>query len=336
MMDQAGVLRTSVFALAAVFAATVLAEKETPPAAAAEGTPAAQEQTPQLGKIFEPLARVMFIQGVCEVNNPDVGEFKPAIENKAYPFGSVFRTGPGSSAILALSSQETVQLFDSTEVTVLIPKKNPDGRTIRFASGKINTNLRDNLPEGCFAIETSNATCKNIMGRGEYILSAENNTEMFQAKTVTGSARVEGPQYRIPALRAANAINVLTAADHSFSRLTSVSGDFPIVLEKGSEDAITYGMSPKAVVKIWREKAPVGGRMIISTLIVSPTGIARHRFAYAEGRPSIATGELVNQTEEAKKDDLPVLLSTPDQAQVQNVAAEKPEQDVDKEKKKDQ
>ena len=72
-------------------------------------------------------------------------------------------------------------------------------------------------------------------------------------------------------------------------------------------------MSPQAVVKIWRENAPVGGRAIISTLVVSPTGMARHRFAYAEGRPNLATGELITAQEgddkEKDKEVLPVLLS---------------------------
>jgi hypothetical protein len=65
-------------------------------------------------------------------------------------------------------------------------------------------------------------------------------------------------------------------------------------------------------VKIWRESAPVGGRAIISTLVVSPAGMARHRFAYADGRPNLATGELIAPAavEEKDKEAMPVLLST--------------------------
>ena len=96
----------------------------------------------------------------------------------------------------------------------------------------------------------------------------------------------------------------------TLTRLTSVSGDFPIVLENGTETPVTFGMTPKAVVKIWRENAPVGGRPIISTLVVSPTGIARHRFVYAEGRPDLTTGELIVPADaELKEEALPVLLS---------------------------
>jgi len=102
----------------------------------------------------------------------------------------------------------------------------------------------------------------------------------------------------------------VTSQDRAFSRLTSVSGDFAIILNKGEEDPVNFGMSPKAVVKIWRENAPVGGRPVIAVLVVSPTGIAKHRFAYAEGRAGVATGELIDPAATAKEDeDLPVLLS---------------------------
>jgi hypothetical protein len=113
-------------------------------------------------------------------------------------------------------------------------------------------------------------------------------------------------------------VNIQTAGDRSLSRLTSVSGDFSILLENGTDTPVNYGMSPQAVVKIWRENAPVGGRAIISTLVVSPTGMARHRFAYAEGRPCLATGELITAQEgddKEKKDDLPVLLTTEEKNQ---------------------
>ena len=47
---------------------------------------------------------------------------------------------------------------------------------------------------------------------------------------------------------------------------------------------------------------------MIATLVVSPKGIAEHRFAYAEGRAGVATGELV-QPVAKEEEDLPVLLS---------------------------
>ena len=313
MMDQAGVFRASVCAVAVSLVSPVYAQDEQPAAAPAEpaAAPAADQQQAQPAPAFSLLVRVMSIQGVCEVNNPDVGKFMPALNNKAYPLGTTIRTGVDSSALLVFSDRESVQLGANTEVLIASADKAPNSRVVRLVSGKIKTDLRDNLPEGSFGVETPNASCKNVAGRGEYTLTTEANNETFEAKTITGSARIDGPQYHIPALRAANTVNIQTAQDRSMSRLTSVSGDFAILLEKGAEEPVNFGMSPKAVVKIWRENAPVGGRAIISTLVMSPTGLVRHRFAYAEGRANIATGELVAaQAGDEKAEDLPVLLST--------------------------
>jgi len=311
MMDQAGIFRASVcvfaFSMSAAYAQDN-ASADAQPAAAAETAAPAQPAPP--AKLFEPLVRVMNIQGSCEVKNPDVGAFAPALNNKAYPLGSVVRTGLGSSILIVFSAQESVQVLENSEVTLASPEKNQEGRLVRLSYGKIKTFLRDNLPEGAFGIETPSTSCQSVAGRGEYTLTADAGVETFQAATITGSSRILGPQYQIPALRAANTVNIQTSPDRSLSRLTSVSGDFPIHLANGTETPVNFGMSPKAVVKIWRENAPVGGRPIISTLVVSPTGIARHRFVYAEGRSDLTTGELIAPQEADKKEaDLPLLLT---------------------------
>ena len=332
MMHQAGVLKASVCAVAVSVVATVYAQDNAQPAAEQAAPAAGQAQAP--ARVFDPLVRILNIQGSCEVMNPDVNQFQPAQGNKAYPLGSAFRTSAGSAALLVFSAQETVQLTENTEVVVGAPEKKGEARFVRLLAGKIKTTLRDTLPEGCFSVETPNAGCRNLAGRGDFTLSTDGTVETFQAATITGSGRIEGLQYQIPALRAANTVNIQTAPDRSLSRLTSVSGDFPIILETGTETPVTFSMSPKAVVKIWRENAPVGGRSIISTLVVSPTGKARHRFAYAEGRPNLATGELIAaaEGEESEKEDLPVLLTkeAPKADEQKAETTEKPAEDAAK------
>jgi hypothetical protein len=311
MMDQAGVFKASVCAVTLSVLTTVCAQDAQPAAAAQPAAVSAAEQPPP-AKLFGPLVRVMNIHGVCEVKNPDVGSYQPAANNKAYPLGSSFRTGAGGDAVLIFSAQESAQILESSEVVVASPEKNPDGRALRIVSGKVKTTLRDNLPEGSFSVQTPNSNCKNVAGRGEFSLSCDTTTETLQIKIITGSARIEGGQYQIPALRAANTVEIQTANDRSLSRLTGISGDFAVILENGSETPVTFGMSPKAIVKVWREVAPVGGRAIISVLVVGPTGLARHRFAYAEGRPNLSTGELIApvENEEKDKEEMPVLLTT--------------------------
>ncbi len=275
-----------------------------PEAASAESV---DKQHQDLSKLFQSLVMVSRIHGLCEVLNPDIGSFTPAIDGKAYPLGTVVRTGADGAAVLVFSVRDTVSLYANTEVVADRNEQNPDMRVLRLFAGSASFDLRDNLPEGSFTLETANAVCKNVTGRGDYQLYKEEENDVFQAATITGSSHIVGPHYHIPALRAANTVNIMTAPNRTLSRLTSVSGDFMVVLEKGGEVPVEYAMSPKAVIKIWRENAPVGGRTIISTLVVSPNGIACHRFAYAEGREDLATGELV--TVEEEEIEMPVLLS---------------------------
>ena len=244
-------------------------------------------------KGFDLLVRAVVVRGAVEVMNPDVGTFAPAQRNKAYPLGSVFRTGGDGSAVLAFSATERVELLANTEVVAAVAEKDPKARSVRLSAGKIKTALKDTLLDGQFSVETPNATCKNMAGRANITLTMEGENENFQIAVITGQVRLEGPQYTVEALRAANTVNVLTSPGRSLSRLTSVSGDYKITLDNGTEEAVVYDMSPKALVKIWREVAAVGGRMVVSTLVVSPTGTARHRFVYVEGRENIRTGELV-------------------------------------------
>ena len=257
---------------------------------------------------FANLVRVVNILGVCEVKNPDIGTFAVIKHNKAYPMGSIFRTAADSTCVLILSVEDSVIIGNNSEIMVTACKDNCQKVTIKLMRGEVKTTLRDNLADGSFTLNTANTEVKNMAGRGVYVISIENDNNIFKASTITGTARIEGPHYTIPALQAANKVNITTASNRSFTRLTSVSGDFAIELLDGNEEPVTYQMSPKAVVKLWRENAPVGGRTIISTLVVSPTGIARHRFVHAEGRQMLKTGELVEKEEQDVEEDLSLLL----------------------------
>jgi len=259
-------------------------------------------------KGFDLLVRAVVVRGEVEVMNPDVGKFMLAQRNKAYPLGSVFRTGTDSSAVLTFSSTERIELLANTEAIVMAAEKDPNARSVRLVSGLLKTSLKDTLQDGQFSVETPNASCKNMAGRANITLKANGENEEFQVATITGLVRVEGPQYTIEALRAANTVNVLTSPGRSLSRLTSVSGDYKITLNNGTAEPVLYDMSPKALVKIWREAAAVGGRMVVSTLVVSPTGTARHRFVYAEGRENVRTGELIEPTIELEPELAALLM----------------------------
>jgi hypothetical protein len=258
-------------------------------------SPAVSAAKPK-GKIFDIMSRAMAPRGIAEVNNPDVGAYQPIASNKAYPLGSSFRTGPDSSVVINFSFTDGVQVMENTEVIITSDEKNPDARMAKIIRGRILTFMKDSMPEEMFSVSTPNAICKSLAGRADIELSFKDANEELRVATITGTLVIEGLQFTIPALRAANTVNILTATNRSLSRMMSEKGDFKIVLSNGTAYPVSYDMSPHAVAKIWRENAPVGGRTIVSTLVVGPSGTARHRFVYAVGREILSTGELVDQT----------------------------------------
>ncbi len=293
--------------------------------APAAGDTLAEAAAMQSETRFANLVRVVNLHGTCEVLNPDRGNFESAQHNKTYPLGSTFRTAAASSMFLVFSEEDSVELLEQSEVVVTgVCKDNRtcQSLTLQLVRGTVKTTLRENLKGSEFNVNTPNAELKSISGRGEYTISSEGENEIFQAATITGSAVVEGPHYTIPSLQAANTVNIMSAPNRSFSRLTSVSGDFTIELENGSGQPVNFGMSPQALVKIWRKQAPVGGRTVVSTLVVSPTGMARHRFAYVEGRAALQTGELVEAPE--TMEDLPELELRSEQNQTKPDEEEAP------------
>jgi len=276
--------------------------------AAAEIEQAIEQNAAKGEKGFDLLVRVISVRGAAEVKNPDTGVFAPMQKNKAYPLGSVFRTGAGGEVVVIFSGSESVQMFPNSEIVVLASKDNPKGRSVQLVSGRMLTFLKDNLLEGQFSVETPNASCKNMAGRADFSLKMEGENERLIVAAITGTIRVEGPQYTIAALRAANTVSVLTTPNRSLSHLTGEKGDYQITLDNETDSPVVYDMSPKAVVKIWREAAPVGGKMVVSTLVVSPTGKARHRISFVVGRKGIFSPEEGVDTEAEPEPELPVLV----------------------------
>lgn len=268
----------------------------TAPAAVPSELPSQATDGKSKEKSFDILARALAPRGIAEVNNPDVGKFAPVVSNKAYPLGSTFRTGSDSTMVVNFSFSDGIQLMDNTEVIVTADEKKPEARTVKLIRGRLLTFMKDNMAEEMFSVSTPNAVCKSLAGRAEIELSTKDGNEELQVATITGTLVIEGLQYSVPALRAANTINVMTAINRSLSRLVSEKGDFKVSLINGTENPVSYDLSPRAVIKMWRENAPVGGRTIVSTLVVGPSGTARHRFVYAIGRDVLSTGELVDQT----------------------------------------
>ena len=61
------------------------------------------------------------------------------------------------------------------------------------------------------------------------------------------------------------------------------------ILPETSNVLLPVTMSSGSTVKIWREKAPIGGRLIVSVLATGPDGKGRESYAFAVGQNSVVT-----------------------------------------------
>ena len=248
---------------------------------------------------FDPLFRVTNVKGVCEVRRPDDAAFAPAVNGKAYPLGTAVRTGKeGGEAVVRLSADDGLRLQAQTEVAVLAQEDAPTNRLVRLAAGKIQTAMRDGLPERAVVVETAVAACDALAGRSDIAFARNQEGLLMEVVIGSGSLRLTGPQFAVPRLKAGCAVRVLSAEDRSLTRLTDTACDYQIALENGTDTPVLLDATAKSTVRIWREHAPVGGRLVVSVFAAGPDGKNGQNFAYTVGRSLFVASEIPATPEE--------------------------------------
>jgi len=248
---------------------------------------------------FDPLFRVSNIKGACQVKRPEATAFEPAENGKAYPFGTAVRTTRDSQALILLSADDTVQMQALSDVTVLAPAGTDAGRVVRLDGGKLQTFIREGLPEKAVVIETPVAVCDTIVNRSDIVLGREKDGLHLDVATSSGGVRIGGPQFSVPHLKAGTSVRIISTEDRSLTRITNTSGDYKIELDNGTETPVALGTTTHSTVRIWREHAAVGGKLVVSVFAAGPDGKGRANFAYVVGEPSIASSGLPSTEEHA-------------------------------------
>ena len=275
-------------------AAAPVAEESVAPAGE-EVAAAAKEEDKNIRK-YPLFVRFVRARGTLTVTNPDRGAPEKAVPGKMYPMGTVFATAPGATATFDLGGDTFV--LDSDSSAAVEAGSNPDSsRKILFTRGTLHTAFRDDSPAGALTVETFDVALTDLRGKGEYTIKVVGEETRLRVRTVTGCARIVGSQFEIPEFKVACKAVITTAANRSFSRIENRAGEYSIRLSNGTPEATLCRLTPRAVVKIFRDYAKIGQRLIVSTLVLRPDGMAQHRFAFADGRPEVATGELVTHEE---------------------------------------
>jgi hypothetical protein len=251
-----------------------------------------------LAQSFDPLFRVVNIKGACQIKRPDAAAFEPALNGKAYPFGTTVRTMLDGEATVLFSNDDGVLLRADSVATVLAAT-NEESRIVRLANGRLLTAVREGLAERAVVIETPVAECDAIANHSDVAMTREKDGLTLTIATANGGLSVHGPQFTIPRLKAGCAVRIASTPDRGLTRITNTSGDYKIEMDHGADAPVPVDTTPNCTVRIWREHAPVTGKLVVSVLAVGADGKGRESFAYVIGEPSIAASGLPVAAESA-------------------------------------
>ncbi len=252
---------------------------------------------------YNNLFRIMSPHGDCQIRRPGQEAFEPVLKGKAYPYGSILKCGKESDMVVSLSESDAVRILANSMVGADIDREHGDRRIVSLKHGDINVRLDVLNTNNSAIIETPVGRCVSMVGNAKMSLvstPAENTLEI-RAEAAC-QIRLVGPQFVVPELKVGSAISISTAADYSQTRIRDILGDYRIFVNKGleldpapaaeseeGEVLLPVAMSAQSTVKIWREKAPVGGRLIVSVLATGPDGKGRESYAFAVGRNNVVT-----------------------------------------------
>ncbi|MBR0055870.1 MAG: hypothetical protein IJP66_00940, partial [Kiritimatiellae bacterium] len=257
----------------------------------------------------EPYTRLFRIHnpvGDCQVRRPGAANYEPAVRNKAYPFGTSVRCGAESSAVLLFSEADAVRLLSGAAATVDIEGGGEGARVVSLHSGEALTRIGANTAEDYLVVDTPAGRARSLAGNCRISVSHVAATKAAPASTdvelraeASSSMKFIGRQYIIPALRNGFGARISSAPDDSATVITDTLGDYTVLINTGNEpdpagpyeDNAELGgikLNTKAAIRLWREKAAVGGATVVAVLVTTPSGKGRESFAFAVGKADVA------------------------------------------------
>ncbi len=333
------------------------------PAFAQEGT---AEEKPATGEVVEstaakpekafyPLMRCVRAVGSVQVLRPRTAEWVDATEGRYYPLGSSVRvSGTADAAPLAdfeFGEKSRVVVTNVAEFATREVELGAQTRVIDLKAGRIALNLSPKLGEGMFKVVAPAFCCENLAGESVFDYTKESDGDEAVVRCVTGKFKLTGAHYVFPEMLAANQVRIRTTGDLLFTSIRGESGVCKVLLNQGmgteknfetgeTKDVaktLEFSLSPQCAVKIFRAKSAVGGRVSVSMMTFSPSGDMLNRFAFAEGRSNVNSGELVipdkiPEVEKVKKD---AAADDEEEEVVEDAPAAKADEEKAEEKKSD-
>ena len=276
-------------------------------------TPAA-EKPAAAEKAFFPLMRCVRAEGRVEILKPRATAWTAAREGRYYPFGSVVRAlGEGAEtphAEFALGEKTSVVLNRAATFATREVEIGEAARALVLKGGRVTLKLPRVLGEGLFKVVAPAFSCENLAGESVFDYADTKDGDEAVVRCVTGTIAVKGDHYAIARMSAADQVRIRTTGDRLFTSIRGESGGCRVALDQGLgtqknfetgevkdvPKTLDFQLSPKCAVKIFRAKSAVGGGRSVSMMTFGASGDMLNRFAFAEGRSNVNSGELVIST----------------------------------------
>lgn len=259
--------------------------------------------TMALAEPYNRLFRINHPDGDCQIKRPEMKTFEPAVNGKAYPFGTIVKCGENSSAVLLFTEMDAVRLLANSEVAIKIED---ESRIVQLNKGLVVTRIGANTTNNLVFVDTPIGRCSSIVGDCKIALTSIPATKKSPALTTVelraqpvSQLKFVGSQYIIPVIKNGYGAKISETASRNYTEIVDLLGDYSILVNSGLDPDPAgnieenpfiqpIAMNAKSMLKIWRKKAPEGGRIIASGLATAPSGKGIESFAFAVGRPNIA------------------------------------------------
>ena len=259
--------------------------------------------------------------GSAEVLTPMAKEWAPVKEGKFYPLGSTYRTtGPDTKLRMQFGTYIEVEINGDAQFGTRAQALGEKSRTIVLGYGTIDVKLPRNLPEGLFVVTAPSFKAINLAGESRYTHRrsedldknakrrhvGDGDGEDWLVRCVTGTLTVEGRHFRIPAMKAAQEVEIRASQDLLFTGLYGKRGDYIVRLDQGrvqvkdyetgkiniEDKVLDWKLSPQTAVRIHRAVPALGERMSVTVMTFDAAGELKNRCAFAEKLVEVNSGEL--------------------------------------------
>ena len=271
---------------------------------------------------FHALVKLAYANGNVSVKLPRQEGFKPAVEGKFYPNGSVFRVSAASEpAVFEFGPEAFVKVAGNAEFGTREVAVGADTRSIAMVNGSVSVSLPLTMPTGLFTVAYPNFTAKDLAGESVHEIVPSGDGDEAVVHVITGMLALDGTHYKVARMSAADRVRIRTTGEALFTSFRGEAGDYKVTLDQGLvtyRDPVTgetkdqlrsldYSLTPQCAIKIFRKRSQVGGRMAVSVMTFDAAGEMRNRYTFAEGTAKINFGEEIVRVQDisfkSKSDD---------------------------------